>query len=276
VFNLSGLLAYNFLMSLFPILLVLLAALGFVLGEQAPDVLAQVEQAVERAVPGGGQVVQAVSNQLANSAGLLLVVGVVTSIFAGSRLFIVLENCFGIIYRLRGRDFVHQNLMACGMLVIYLLLATVMILASAVPSALLPLLDRYFPSDALHLLTLALSTLVFGISAFVLVGVIYLVVPNRRVRLGEVWPGTVLATLLLLLYEGLFPTFVSVFVHPGTYGAVVGFAIVSLLFFYYLAFILLGGAEVNAWIAGRRQMSGDIAAVLQDVRAQGAEGRENR
>jgi YihY family inner membrane protein len=276
VFNLSGLLAYNFLMSLFPILLVLLAALGFALGDQASGALAQVQQAIERAVPGGGQVFQAVSNQLANSAGFLLVIGVVTSVFAGSRLFIVLENCFGVIFRIRGRDFVHQNLMAFGMLLIYLLLATVMILASAIPSAILPVLDLFVPSSTLHFLTLALSILVFGVSALILFGSIYLVVPNRRVRLGEVWPGTVLATLLLILYESLFPTFVSVFLRPSNYGAVAGFAIVSLLFFYYLAFILLCGAEVNAWIAGRRQTPGDIAAVMYDLRSRDTKPAEDR
>ncbi|HEV8190498.1 MAG TPA: hypothetical protein VGP82_03295, partial [Ktedonobacterales bacterium] len=37
VFNLSAMLAYNFLMSIFPLLLVLLAIAGFVLGAISPE-----------------------------------------------------------------------------------------------------------------------------------------------------------------------------------------------------------------------------------------------
>jgi uncharacterized BrkB/YihY/UPF0761 family membrane protein len=38
------------------------------------------------------------------------------------------------------------------------------------------------------------------------------------------------------------------------------------LFFYYLSLILLLGAELNAWIAGRRDTPGDIAASLHSMR----------
>jgi type IV secretory pathway TrbL component len=43
--------------------------------------------------------------------------------------------------------------------------------------------------------------------------------------------------------------------------------VVILVFFYYLAFILLVGAEVNSWAAGQRQTAGDIATVLHEVQA---------
>ncbi len=266
VFNLAGLLAYNFLMSLFPLLLVLLATLGFVLGDQAPDALAGLQRAIEHALPGGGVVFQVVSNQLAASAGYLLLLGLVTSAFAGSRLFIVLENCFGVIFQVRGRAFIAQNLMAFGMLALYLVLGTILVLASLIPAALLPILDKHFPGSAIHGITLALSILATGVSAVLLFGAMYWIVPNRRMRPREVWPGTLLATVLLMLYDILFPLYVNVLLDTGTYGAVAGFTVVSLLFFYYLSLILLLGAELNAWIAGRRDTPGDIAASLHSMR----------
>src|SRR5262249_38285720 len=122
VFNLSGLLAYNFLMSLFPILLILLSVVGFALGEQAPEVMARIEYILTRGVPGGAEIFRAVTNQLSANAGLLLLIGVVMSAFAGSHLFIIIENCFGIIFRVRGRDLIRQQLMAFGMLALYLVL----------------------------------------------------------------------------------------------------------------------------------------------------------
>lgn len=265
VFNLSGLLAYNFLMSLFPILLVLLAAVGFALGGLAPQVLADMQQHVEQVVPGGADIFAAVTRQLTNSARPLLVIGIVTAAFTGSRLFLVLENCFGIIFRVRGRPFVRQNLMAFGMLLLYLVLGPIIALASVIPSTIVSVVAPHVHDAALPFLTSFLSIAVSGLSACILIGGIYLVVPNRSVRLGEIWPGTLLASILLMLYQGLFPVYVNLFLHPGNYGAVAGFAVVILLFFYYIAFILLLGAEVNSWIAGLRPTRGDPPWIFHKV-----------
>src|SRR5689334_10613264 len=61
VFNLSAMLAYNFLMSVFPILLVLLAVAGFVIGNLAPDQQASFQSSLNKALPGGETIVAAVT-----------------------------------------------------------------------------------------------------------------------------------------------------------------------------------------------------------------------
>src|SRR6185437_15525849 len=106
IFNLAGLLAYNFLMALFPLLLLLLAACGLLLQIISPTAEQQLQQTVAAALPGsiGAILVEGVSTHLKRSAGLLLVLGLVAAVIAGSRLFVTLEGCFGIIFRLRGRD----------------------------------------------------------------------------------------------------------------------------------------------------------------------------
>jgi hypothetical protein len=43
--------------------------------------------------------------------------------------------------------------------------------------------------------------------------------------------------------------------------------VVILAFFYYLAFILLLGAEINSWAAGQRETSAPIDAILHEVQA---------
>lgn len=274
VFNLSGLLAYNFLMSLFPILLILLAVVGFILGDQAPEVMAQIERAFTHTVPGGGEIFQAVLTQLTANAGLLLLIGVVMSAFAGSHLFIVMENCFGIIFRVRGRVLIQQQLMAFAMLALYLILVPIIALAAAIPATIIALVDPYLAETGQTLLPIVLGTVAKSLAAFVLFGASYLVVPNRRVRLSQVFPGALLATVLLIPYTSLFPLYVSLFLQPGNYGTVAGFAVVILLFFYYLGFILLLGAEVNSWIAGRRLVGGDIPAIMHAARTQADERAE--
>jgi YihY family inner membrane protein len=267
VFNLSGLLAYNFLMSIFPLLLVLLAIAGVILNAASPAAHDSIQNSIGGILPGGSAIVTAVTGQLQRSVGLLLGVGIVVAAFTGSRLFITLENCFGVIFRLRGRDPLHQNLMAFGMLAIYIVLIPIIALSSVIPSAILAAVGPLKHNPGIAFLIQALGIVLATLFAFLLFAAMYIIVPNRPVRLGEVWQGTLVAAALLTIYNLLFPFYESYFLHPGNYGSLAGFAVVILIFFYYLAFILLVGAEVNSWVAGQRQTEGDLAAILHEVQA---------
>src|SRR5262249_28139220 len=145
IFNLAGLLAYNLLMALFPILLLVLAGGGLVLGAISRGAEAQLEHRLAAALPGstGTILVNGVTTHLQQSAGVLLVLGLLTAFLAGSRLFITLENCFGIVFRLRGRDPVHQNRMAFGLLLLSLLFVPVVFLVSLLPTDLIGLVDPH-------------------------------------------------------------------------------------------------------------------------------------
>ena len=84
IFNLAGLLAYNFLMSIFPILLALLAIAGFILNAVSPGSEQQLVNAIAGALPGGasgtgGVIVKVALTNLQRQAGVLFVVGLVLS-----------------------------------------------------------------------------------------------------------------------------------------------------------------------------------------------------
>jgi membrane protein len=273
IFNLAGLLAYNLLMSIFPILLALLAIAGFILNAISPGSEQQLVNAIAGALPGGasgtgGVIVKVAIGNLQRQAGVLFVVGLVMAIFTGSRLFVTIENCFGIVFRLRGRDLIRQNIMAIGMLLLYIVLVPIVVLASIIPGAIVSALHANgaatgFAGVLIHLVGLLAAFLV----ALVLFAAIYIVVPNRPVHFYEVWKGTLVAAVLLVLYELVFPIYQSIALKSDSYGSVAGFAIVILVFFYYLAVILLVGAEINSWASGQRETSSDIASVLHEVQA---------
>jgi len=189
----------------------------------------------------------------------LLLLGILASVFFSSRLFIVIENCFGIIYRVRAREIVHQNLIALGLLALYVLLFPLVFLASILPNS---LIDAIVPTGFGWFLAEGASLLSTLLVAFIIFGMMYLVVPNRRFTWRAVWPGTSIASILLVLYEKLFPVYTQAFLRPTNYGSIAGFAIVILLFYNYLAFILLLGAEVNSWVAGKRETAGDLQAMI--------------
>jgi membrane protein len=272
IFNLSGLLAYNFLFALFPILILVLAITGFVLSTIAPGTETLVTDNIVRALPAGigSVVVESVSARLKASAGWLLVVGLVTSLFAGSRLFITLENCFGIVFRLRSRDPIRQNRMAFALLLLYLLLLPLLLGTFLLPAGVEQLFDPSGRDTLGSALVTVAGVLVAFLAATLLFALTYALVPYRRRfwrSFGPNWRGAVVAAALLLLYELLFPLYTRFILNPGNYGTVAAFAVVILVFFYYLAFILLLGAEINSWVAGQRETASDLPGVLHAVQA---------
>ncbi|MGO8948995.1 MAG: YihY/virulence factor BrkB family protein [Ktedonobacterales bacterium] len=272
IFNWAAALAYALLTSILPIFLAILAVGGFILGTLSLSSLVQLESVLTNELPGGasgagGEIVNAALVQLHRNAGVLLLIGIVGSIIAGSGLFLSLESVLNIVFRLKGRDPIPQRMMAIGMVLLYVVLVPIMVIASLLPSAVLGALhlDRQNPGGAFLLQLLGL--LVGFATAFVFFGSIYFVVPNRRMRFGEVWPGALAAALLLVLYVLAFPIYENLFLR-GNYGSIIGFIVVILIFFYYLAFILLLGAEINSMVLGLRPTTKSLSALLQALEEQ--------
>jgi uncharacterized BrkB/YihY/UPF0761 family membrane protein len=248
----------------------------------SPTTEQQLQQAVAAALPGstGTILVQAVSTHLKRSVGLLLALGLVAALVAGSRLFVTLEGCFGIIFRLRGRDPLRQNRMAFGMLALSLVVVPVVLLVSILPAGVVALVDPHGQSLLGTLLSGGARLLIWCAAALLGVGATYAFVPHRGRpwrTWRRNWPGTVIATVLLVLYEGIFRLYAHYLLQADNYGTIAGFALVILLFLYYLAFILLLGAEVNSWVAGQRATAADLPGMLHAVQAhrtlRGAAGR---
>ena len=272
IFNLSGLLAYNFLFALFPMLILVLGITGFALRAIAPGTENLVAANIAQALPlgMGSVVVDSVTARLKTSAGWLLIVGVLTSLFAGSRLFITLENCFGIVFRLRSRDPIRQNRMAFSLLLLYLVLVPLLLATFLLPTGIERLLDPSGDSPLGTALVAAAGVLIAFLSATVLFALTYALVPHRGrfwQALRPNWRGAVVAATLSMLYELFFPLYTRLVLNPSNYGTIAAFAVVILVFFYYLAFILLLGAEINSWVAGQRETATDMPGILHAVQA---------
>ena len=227
IFNLSGLLACNFLLAIFPILILVLAITGFVLSNIAPGTETLATDNIVRALPAGigSVIVEAVSARLKASAGWLLVVGLVTALFAGSRLFITLENCFGVVFRLRSRDPIGQNRMAFALLLVYLVLLPLLLGTLLLPAGVEHLFDPSGRDTLGSVLVTATGVLMALLSATVLFTLIYARVPYRQRpwrAWGPNWRGAVVAAALLLVYELLFPLYTTFILNPGNYGTVAG------------------------------------------------------
>ena len=242
--NLSAALAYNLLMTIFPIALAILAILGLVVGSLSPTEYSKLQGQILHTLPVSTPpgTINSITKQLANSSSILGIVAVVLALFNGSRLFILMEGIFGIIYHVRQRTVIKQNLMAFGMLLLFIVLIPIMAFASALPAIVLSILPG---SSLIAFLTGILGGL---LASYILFQAIYIVVPNQHISFRNSWLGALVAAIALEIYLTLFPLYVQHFLSSGP-AASLGTAIFLLIFFYYFAVILLLGAQVNAFFA---------------------------
>jgi membrane protein len=270
IFNLSAMLAYNLLMTIIPILAMLLSIFGLVLGSLSPATEQQFINSITNGLPGGQTLIQAALKRLAQSSGLFAVITIIVSAWFGSRLFITIEQCFGIIYRLPTRKFIRQNAIALSMMLIFVVLIPILLVVSSAPSFLSSaVVDKLLPNATATRIWLAVATAIAGfIVASALFLVIYSVVPNRPLRIQDAWRGALIAGLLLEIYDVAFPFYASHFLKPNSYGSTAGFAVLVLVFFYYFGFILLLGAEMNSYWAGQRATTTDLPGIMYETQVQ--------
>ncbi len=267
--NLAGILAYNLVMLMVPISLALLALLGVVLGQSSirPTVIRQVTSLFP-GLSGQQNALDLASQQLGQSSGILGLLAVLSAIFFGSLLFVIIEQCLDIIYRVRPRPLVRQFLVAIGVFIIFIILIPLMVFASAAPSILfsnlanLPFL-KSIPGGSFVLISLG-GILGALIAAFLLFEVIYLAVPNQKISFRNSWPGAVCAAIATEVVLTVFPLIIRLLF--GSYAGPIGFAVILLLFFYVFSMILLLGAEVNAsFFEGVRPIPNDLVTFLSTM-----------
>lgn len=279
----SAMLAYNLLITLLPIAVALFGILGLVL-KNYPDAQREVKDKIINLFPSDNttqtgikqvkiinwysiykqfryffKVVDLAFNQLSRDAGLILAIGIFFALFGASRLFIAIDKCMTIIYRLPQRTFLRQNMLAFGMLFFFILIIPIILAASSAPAALLSIIPGGGGRFGTYLAGMIFSL----IAAFIFFESIYWFVPNKKMSFRVTWCGALVAASTLELFIILFPLYVRRFM--GNYAGKsticdslwknislfllgqIGFAVILLLFFFYFATILILGAQINAF-----------------------------
>lgn len=249
-FFLSAGLAFCFLVTLIPILLLGVAAVGFVLSteEAARQVVHQLTQhfpvyqrQIERTL------VRIVQERAASGlVGTGVLIMFATPLFGASRL--VLHRLLGV----KGGGGFWRNLLTDASMVV--VLSVLLFVASAVTwiyhwfRALalnaLPVPPRWFELSSLGL-SLGISTLMFYLA--------YRYVPRRHVRHGAALAGAVLASLLWEVAKQLFRLYIKeVGLYDQIYGPV-GILIAFAMFVYYSAVVFVFSASFVAALESPRR-----------------------
>ena len=259
--NLSAALAYNLLMAMFPFCTAALAILGLVLGGLSPQQYNTLVNHFIEVFPSAtstqiSAILNGASEELSKANGILWIITIGFAIYYGSRLFVLMENCFGIIYHIRPRTFIAQNVTAIGMLILFIVLIPVSIGAGALTALAISLLPGQFSSGIVDVIQFLAGYL----AAYLLFQAIYIIIPNQKIRFRKSWLGATTAALLLQLYVVFFPLYIEHFL--SGLAAAIGSVVILLIFFYYFAMILILGAEINAFFAEGVMTTFDLVTIV--------------
>jgi membrane protein len=265
--NLTGLasmVAYNLLLSIFPLALVALFIAGRIL--RSPEVQASVLLDLQQIFPTAAEsTLSAAVRRLRESSLTTGILALVAAVWFASSFWGALDTAFCRIYHRPCRSWVRQKLFAFGMFAVVLLFI--------VASVAVPTLQSLLVTGATDL-PLGLSDVrgfVYGVSLaagvvvlFVALCVTYRLVPSGSIPWSCVWPGALGATVAMGVVDYGFPLYLQN-VTTLRAGTTFVFVLITLVWFYALAIILLAGAVVNELRFERRHESQSRGAPAQEV-----------
>jgi membrane protein len=246
--NQAVIIAWNYLTAVFPIALALAAIGGLVLnaiGFNAETFAERLGSVFPTDLGTQKAVIEGIDS-LQKQTGIFALLALVGFIWTGSGLFGAMESVFAVVFDTPSRPFIRQKLMALLMMALFVVLS----LLAVGSSALLPLLDQIpgMPFSLTHGETGSILQVAVGVVAgFVLFFAIYMVVPNRRQRVGSVVAAALFGGVAFELLTQLWPVYIR-FNQGGInrFGSQFAFLFLLLAFFYFLGLITVIGADVAA------------------------------
>jgi len=244
--GLSGMVAYNLLLSVFPLALLALFIAGRVL--ESGDLERSILQDLQQLFPSAtDETLTRALDRIRNSSTSFGVVALVTSIYFGSSFWGALDTAFCRIYHVRCRSWLEQKRFSLGMLVFVLLFMAATVAVPTLQSLLVSgTNDLPLGLSEVRGLTVGLTLAAGLLITFLILCLIYLTVPNRRIPWRAVWPGALGATAAIGVVDYGFPFYLSNVTAIGRFGTTFVFVLIVLIWFYALASIILGGAVLNA------------------------------
>ncbi len=251
VTGLAGMVAYNLLLSLLPLTLLVLFIFGRVVS--SPDVQASVISDLHRILPGTqGHDLASLLDSIRRSSTTIGIAALLSSIWIGASFWGALDTAFCRIYHSPCRSWVQQKRFALAMLLVVVALFASTVGLPALQSAVVRGADRLPFGLAAPRTTYALTLLIELVALFAILALVYRAVPNEPVRWRGVWPGASIATAAITIVAYVFPLYLSESVLSTFTGTYV-FILIVLVWFYAVALILLAGAVVNALRLGHRE-----------------------
>jgi membrane protein len=245
--RLGAALAYYTLFSIAPLLIIVIAIVGFAFGQQVVqgEVVDQIGGWVGQ---DSARVIQKMieSTREPTSGIVATVVGVLTLLFGATGVFSQLKDALNTMWDVTEKPrggimgFIIDRVLAFLMVLVIGFLLLIFLILSAGISALSNYLNGLLPgfSYVLQILNFIISfatiTLLFA--------VIYRILPDTNIAWGDVWVGAAVTSLLFTIGKTLIGFYLGHVSAGSAYGAA-GSLVVFLIWIYYSAQIFFFGAE---------------------------------
>lgn len=262
--DLAAAVAFNALVAIVPMLLLLVSVGGLALKQER--LMVDFVHAVLWALPQD-QAIEAVRAVIAakQRTPWLAAVSIVGFAWVGANFVSSLARGMNRVYGVANRRFVHQRPRDFLLVLVFALLFILASVAATVPAFFIGreselnvfFRNSAFASGIVQLVSYGVSI----VAATVLFLVIYRVLPNAGQKLRDVWPGTIVAALLLVILLQAFPAYIRAVGGTNRYGQFFGFIPLLVVWFYALAHLLLFGAYVNASFRSHCRRRGEIAGL---------------
>ena len=245
-FEHAAALAFCTLFSLAPLVIIVVAIVGIVFGEDAAS--GQISVALSDVV--GPQAASAVENAVRHSrleeAGLLpTIVGVGALLFGATTVFAQMQSALNKFWGVKTRPtrnsmvtYIKVRLLSLGMVLIVGFLMLTSFIVSLGVTGVIEYAREWvpIPGFAVMLIDLALS---LGVTT-VLFGMLFKVLPDVRIQWGDVWRGAFVTALLFAIGKYLISLYLTHVATASAYGAA-GSLVLILLWVYYSSLILFFG-----------------------------------
>ena len=251
-------LAFYCAFSLAPLLIIVLALAGWIVGETAAFEFVRSQLHLLFGGAMAGVVVDAVRNARQSEGIVAAVISIVTLVIGATTVFAALEEALEKILggsaavRSGLRGWVRRRVLSLGFILALSFLLLVSLTVSTVIAGLRSwVAARYSPL----LVTIGVLDLIFSIALMTsLFAVIYRYMPARRLPWRLVASGGLLTAILFTIGKWGIGLYLAKSTVPTAFGAAASFAAL-LLWLYYSAQIFLLGAEFTACLGSTRETS---------------------
>lgn len=245
--RLAAALAFYTAFSIAPLLVLVIAIAGFILGHQAAQGHL-VNEIGDLVGANAAQLIQEIIKNASKQGNNIVatIIGAVTLLVGATGVFAELQNDFDIIWHVKPKpekglwSFIRSRVLSFGMI----LVLGFLLLVSLVISAFLSSLGVY----VIHLTTKAqillqiINVLISIVVIAFLFAMIFKFLPDVSIKWRDVWIGSVVTAILFSIGKVLIGLYLGKSTIASSYGAAGSLAIL-LLWVYYSAQILFFGAE---------------------------------
>jgi membrane protein len=244
--GLSGMVAYNLMLAVFPFALLVLFIFGQVVNSS--DIELSVVRDIQRLFPNIEQdTLQHAIDRVRASSTTIGIAAAVGGIWIGASFWGAMDTAFCRIYHVQCRGWVQQKRWSLVMLLALLLLLAASVTVPTVESAVLTSANSLpFGLDQWGAVRTAIVVIGGLFATFLIISAIYWAVPKGHMPWRSVWPGALFFALVTSAGNYIFPLYLNNISDLHRIGGTIGFVLIALVWFYAISLVMLAGAVINS------------------------------